>query len=93
MCCIGRNLETTTAVSLPSSASMTCWTAMNHRGPDSRGKVGFPGGATGMVRLALVDPTPRRRAAVVVPVRQSRRVFNGESKTFVKTAAARIPWP
>lgn len=56
--------------------------AMNHRGPDSRGKIGFPGGATGMVRLALVDPTPRGEQPMWSPCGKVAVVFNGEIYNF-----------
>jgi asparagine synthase (glutamine-hydrolysing) len=56
--------------------------AMQHRGPDSRGSASFAGGATGMVRLALVDPTPRGEQPMWSPCGKVAVVFNGEIYNF-----------
>lgn len=56
--------------------------AMQHRGPDSRGSTSFAGGAAGMVRLALVDPTPRGEQPMFSPCGKVAIVFNGEIYNF-----------
>jgi asparagine synthase (glutamine-hydrolysing) len=52
--------------------------AMAHRGPDGSGTVAFTGGAAGMVRLALVDLSPRGQQPLYSPDRQVAILFNGE---------------
>ena len=40
---------------------------MHHRGPDGSGIHTFPGGAVGMVRLALVDLSPKGQQPMFSP--------------------------
>jgi asparagine synthase (glutamine-hydrolysing) len=56
--------------------------AMIHRGPDGRGTLAFPGGAAGMVRLALVDLTPRGQQPLWSPCGRVAVLFNGEIYNF-----------
>jgi asparagine synthase (glutamine-hydrolysing) len=56
--------------------------AMQHRGPDSRGSVEFVGGAAGMVRLALVDLSPRGNQPMWSPCGKVAILFNGEIYNF-----------
>jgi asparagine synthase (glutamine-hydrolysing) len=56
--------------------------ALAHRGPDGRGLESFAGGAIGMVRLALVDPTERGQQPMWSADRQVGLVFNGEIYNF-----------
>jgi asparagine synthase (glutamine-hydrolysing) len=56
--------------------------AMAHRGPDGRGALTFDGGAAGMVRLALVDLSPRGKQPLWSPDRRVAILFNGEVYNF-----------
>jgi asparagine synthase (glutamine-hydrolysing) len=55
---------------------------MAHRGPDDRGTADFVGGATGMVRLALVDLSERGRQPFWSCDRRTAVLFNGEIYNF-----------
>lgn len=52
--------------------------AMRHRGPDGEGTLAWPGGAAGMVRLALVDLSARGQQPLWSPDGKVAIVFNGE---------------
>jgi asparagine synthase (glutamine-hydrolysing) len=52
--------------------------AMAHRGPDGRGTLEFPGGAAGMVRLALVDLSQRGQQPIWSPDGKVAILYNGE---------------
>lgn len=56
--------------------------AMRHRGPDGRGTLEFAGGAAGMVRLALVDLSPRGQQPFWSADRRVAILFNGEIYNF-----------
>lgn len=56
--------------------------AMRRRGPDGRGTTTFAGGATGMVRLALVGTTPDGDQPMWSPCGRIAIVFNGEIYNF-----------
>lgn len=56
--------------------------AMHHRGPDSRGMMEYAGGAAGMVRLALVDLSPRGAQPMWSPCGKVAILFNGEIFNF-----------
>jgi asparagine synthase (glutamine-hydrolysing) len=56
----------------------TMLAAMKHRGPDGEGLHAFAGGAIGMVRLALVDLSPRGQQPMWSPAGDVAIVFNGE---------------
>lgn len=56
--------------------------AMRHRGPDGEGMLEYPGGAAGMVRLALVDLSTRGQQPLWSPGRDVAILFNGEHYTF-----------
>jgi asparagine synthase (glutamine-hydrolysing) len=56
--------------------------AMAHRGPDGRGTLDFAGGAAGMVRLALVDLSPRGQQPLWSSDRRVAILFNGEIYNF-----------
>ena len=56
--------------------------AMQHRGPDGRGALAFEGGAAGMVRLALVDLSPRGVQPIWSADRRVAVLFNGEIYNF-----------
>jgi asparagine synthase (glutamine-hydrolysing) len=56
--------------------------AMQHRGPDGRGTFAFDGGAAGMVRLALVDLSPRGMQPIWSADRRVAVLFNGEIYNF-----------
>ncbi len=56
--------------------------AMPHRGPDGRGQLSFAGGAAGMVRLALVDLSPRGQQPLWSPCGRVAILFNGEMYNF-----------
>jgi asparagine synthase (glutamine-hydrolysing) len=56
--------------------------AMAHRGPDGSGTLTFPGGAAGMVRLALVDLSERGQQPLWSPDRDVAILFNGELYGF-----------
>jgi asparagine synthase (glutamine-hydrolysing) len=53
-------------------------TAMAHRGPDGSGVSAWPGGAFGMVRLALLDLSPRGQQPIWTEDGALGIVFNGE---------------
>jgi asparagine synthase (glutamine-hydrolysing) len=53
-------------------------TAMAHRGPDGTGVTDFPGGAFGMVRLALLDLSARGQQPMWTEDEALGIVFNGE---------------
>lgn len=55
---------------------------MQHRGPDGQGRFSYPGGAAGMVRLALVDPTDRGQQPMWSPDHRVAILFNGEIYNF-----------
>lgn len=57
-------------------------TAMRHRGPDGQGTLEFAGGAAGMVRLALVDLSPRGQQPLWSADRRCAILFNGEIYNF-----------
>ena len=63
--------------------------AMKHRGPDASGTLEYAGGAAGMVRLALVDLSPRGQQPMWSAGRRVAIVFNGEIYNF--RARARSP--
>jgi asparagine synthase (glutamine-hydrolysing) len=52
--------------------------AMRHRGPDGSGTLAWPGGAAGMVRLALVDLSERGQQPLWSADGKVAIVFNGE---------------
>jgi asparagine synthase (glutamine-hydrolysing) len=52
--------------------------AIAHRGPDGRGMLEFPGGAAGMVRLALVDLSQRGQQPLWSPDGRVAIIYNGE---------------
>jgi asparagine synthase (glutamine-hydrolysing) len=56
--------------------------AMRHRGPDGRGTLSYPGGAAGMVRLALVDLSDRGQQPLWSADRKVAILFNGEIYNF-----------
>src|SRR5580704_10513499 len=56
--------------------------SMQHRGPDGRGALTFEGGAAGMVRLALVDLSPRGMQPIWSADRRVAVLFNGEIYNF-----------
>jgi asparagine synthase (glutamine-hydrolysing) len=56
--------------------------AMRHRGPDGQGSHRFAGGACGMVRLALVDLSPRGDQPMWSECGRIAVVFNGEIYNF-----------
>jgi asparagine synthase (glutamine-hydrolysing) len=56
--------------------------AMRHRGPDGEGVFAYPGGAAGMVRLALVDLTARGQQPLWSPDKRTAILFNGEIYNF-----------
>jgi len=56
--------------------------AMRHRGPDGRGMLEYPGGAAGMVRLALVDLSERGQQPMWSADRKTAILFNGEIYNF-----------
>jgi asparagine synthase (glutamine-hydrolysing) len=56
--------------------------AMVHRGPDGRGMMEYPGGAAGMVRLALVDLSERGQQPMWTEDRRVAILFNGEMYNF-----------
>lgn len=56
--------------------------AMQHRGPDGRGALSFDGGAAGMVRLALVDLSPRGMQPIWSADHRVAILFNGEIYNF-----------
>ena len=56
--------------------------AMQHRGPDGRGTLSFDGGAAGMVRLALVDLSPRGMQPIWSADDRVAILFNGEIYNF-----------
>src|SRR5690349_3344218 len=56
--------------------------AMRHRGPDGRGILEYPGGAAGMVRLALVDLSERGQQPMWSSDRKVAILFNGEIYNF-----------
>src|SRR5690242_9488623 len=56
--------------------------AMHHRGPDGSGMHKFVGGACGMVRLALVDLSPRGDQPMWSSCGRIAVVFNGEIYNF-----------
>ena len=56
--------------------------AMSHRGPDGSGKMAWPGGAAGMVRLALVDLSERGQQPLWSPDGRVAILFNGEMYNF-----------
>src|SRR5687767_2171346 len=56
--------------------------AARHRGPDGQGLLEYPGGASGMVRLALVDPTARGDQPFWSPDHKVAILFNGEVYNF-----------
>ena len=56
--------------------------SMQHRGPDGRGSLAFEGGAAGMVRLALVDLSPRGIQPIWSADRRVAVLFNGEIYNF-----------
>ncbi len=58
--------------------------AMTHRGPDGSGKLAWPGGAAGMVRLALVDLSERGQQPLWSPDNRVAIVFNGEMYNHVE---------
>lgn len=62
--------------------------AMKHRGPDGQGTMSFPGGAAGMVRLALVDLSPRGQQPLRSPDGKVAILFNGEMYNFREKRAA-----
>lgn len=56
--------------------------AMKHRGPDGAGTLEFAGGAAGMVRLALVDLSPRGQQPLWSADGRVAILFNGEIYNF-----------
>jgi asparagine synthase (glutamine-hydrolysing) len=56
--------------------------SMQHRGPDGRGALAFEGGAAGMVRLALVDLSPRGVQPIWSADHRVAVLFNGEIYNF-----------
>ena len=56
--------------------------AMRHRGPDGSGTLEYAGGAAGMVRLALVDLSPRGQQPLWSEDRRVAIVYNGEIYNF-----------
>jgi asparagine synthase (glutamine-hydrolysing) len=66
----------------PLAAVDTMLDAMQHRGPDGRGTLEFAGGAAGMVRLALVDLSPRGQQPIWSEDRRVAILFNGEIYNF-----------
>jgi asparagine synthase (glutamine-hydrolysing) len=70
--------------------------AQRHRGPDGQGTLSYPGGAAGMVRLALVDLSERGQQPLWSIDRQVAIVFNGEMYNFreqrAKLAARGYPF-
>ncbi len=56
--------------------------AMRHRGPDGAGSLEFPGGAAGMVRLAMLDPTSKGQQPMWSPEGNVAILFNGEMYNF-----------
>lgn len=56
--------------------------AIVHRGPDGQGTLTFPGGAAGMVRLALVDLSPKGQQPMWSPDGKVAILFNGEVYNF-----------
>ena len=73
------NLSPGTDASGPLAAMLD---AMRHRGPDGRGTMQYPGGAAGMVRLALVDLSDRGQQPIWSPDRLVAILFNGEVYNF-----------
>ncbi len=70
------------AIERPSSTVVSMLDAMQHRGPDGRGSMEFAGGAAGMVRLALVDLSPRGQQPLWSSDRRVAILFNGEIYNF-----------
>ena len=70
------------AVPRPESVVGAMLDAMAHRGPDGRGTLEFAGGAAGMVRLALVDLSPRGQQPLWSADRRVAILFNGEIYNF-----------
>jgi len=66
----------------PECAVAQMLTAMHHRGPDGQGLLSYQGGAAGMVRLALVDLSPRGQQPLWSPDRRVAILFNGEIYNF-----------
>ena len=64
--------------------------AMAHRGPDGTGSLAWSGGAAGMVRLALVDLSPRGQQPLWSPGRDVAILFNGEIYDFRVHRAALV---
>jgi asparagine synthase (glutamine-hydrolysing) len=56
--------------------------AIAHRGPDGRGTLAYPGGAAGMVRLALVDLSEHGQQPMWSPDGKVAILFNGELYDF-----------
>jgi len=55
---------------------------MRHRGPDGKGTLSYPGGAAGMVRLALVDLSDRGQQPLWSADGRVAILFNGEIYNF-----------
>jgi asparagine synthase (glutamine-hydrolysing) len=66
----------------PVSNVRTMLDAMRHRGPDGSGTLEFAGGAAGMVRLALVDLSPRGQQPLWSEDRRVAIIYNGEIYNF-----------
>jgi asparagine synthase (glutamine-hydrolysing) len=66
----------------PDAAVAAMLRAMKHRGPDGTGTFDFVGGAGGMVRLALVDLSPRGQQPLWAHDKQVGILFNGEIYNF-----------
>lgn len=56
--------------------------AQRHRGPDGQGSLAFAGGAAGMVRLALIDPSSRGQQPLWSADGRCAILFNGEIYGF-----------
>ncbi|HTU27233.1 MAG TPA: asparagine synthase (glutamine-hydrolyzing) [Pirellulales bacterium] len=70
------------AAERPAATVGTMLDSMAHRGPDGRGTLEFSGGAAGMVRLALVDLSPRGQQPLWSADRRVAILFNGEIYNF-----------
>jgi asparagine synthase (glutamine-hydrolysing) len=73
------NLESPDAATPRLQAMLT---RMRHRGPDGQGILQYPGGAAGMVRLALVDLSDRGQQPIYSADRRTAILFNGEIYNF-----------
>lgn len=74
------NLESSDAT--PTARVTAMLKAMRHRGPDGEGSLEWPAGAAGMVRLALVDLSPRGQQPLWSPDGKVAVLFNGEMYNY-----------